>query len=232
MGWFVNCSEVLRDFLRHGYAGLSGSQLRRRLAAGDFRGHISSMCAIDCDGLGRGCLSAAGDRCDRGQGAGRGAAPTLTVEEQKLLEGLFKQGLFDPTGAERVRVKTSVRTPLANFRDVVREAWFRKGTAGATGKVIFLDGEERSVPDPSRLRPIDFIGGCRSRFARAKPVSREEVVGGVFFDRPLGKPVEEFDKSPLATAAWLHRLRHDDLAVRSAVRGKSHRRPRRKASQR
>jgi hypothetical protein len=140
---------------------------------------------------------------------------TLTVEEQKLLEGLFKQGLFDPTGAERVRVKTSVRTPLANFRDVVREAWFQKGTAGATGKVIFLDGEERSVPDPSRLRPIDFIGGCRSRFARAKPVSREEVVGGVFFDRPLGKPVEEFDKSPLATAAWLHRLRHDDLAVRA-----------------
>jgi hypothetical protein len=140
---------------------------------------------------------------------------TLTVEEQKLLEGLFKQGLFDPTGAERVRVKTSVRTPLANSRDIVREAWFQKATAGVTGRVVFLDGEERSVSDPSRLRPVDFIGGCRSRFARAQPVSREEMVVGGFPDRPLGKPVEELDKSPLATAAWLHRLGHDDLAVRA-----------------
>jgi hypothetical protein len=149
---------------------------------------------------------------------------TLTADEQKLLNGLFKQGLFDPTGAERVRVKTSVRTVEPASKYTVREAWFKAGAAGAQGKIVFIDGEERSVPNRGALETVDFIAACQSRFVNLKPEAREEMQRrAVRFHQSGREPEEirEIDRSPLATAAWLHRLGHDELAVRALSEARS-----------
>jgi hypothetical protein len=146
---------------------------------------------------------------------------TLTADEQHLLDRLFKRGLFDPTGAKRVRGKTTVRTIAAGTREAVREAWFQKGTAGAPGKIVFLDGEEKTTSNRGGFETVDFIAACRSRFARTRPAPAEQVRDRIFANQQFAKPVEEIDKSPLAIAAWLHRLGHDDLAVRALAEARA-----------
>ncbi|HET6329100.1 MAG TPA: hypothetical protein VFG04_30735 [Planctomycetaceae bacterium] len=148
---------------------------------------------------------------------GKTAAPrvTLTADERQLLDGVFKQGLFDPTGAERVRVKTSVRTVFGVSRETVREAWFRKGTGKAPGTLVFVDGEERRVSDRRTIETVDFIATCRLRFPKLVPAPPEGKRRGPLRDRRPSKPVEEIDNSPLVLAAWLYRLGHEDLAVRA-----------------
>ncbi|HEV8000420.1 MAG TPA: hypothetical protein VGP63_11100 [Planctomycetaceae bacterium] len=154
----------------------------------------------------------------------KGPAPrvTLTADERQLLDGLFKQGLIDPTGAERVRVKTSVRTSYGVTRETVREAWFRKSTDKTAGTLLFVDGEERSVSDRRGIATVDFVAKCRDRFPRVVPAPPKRKQPDADPNlRRASKPVEEIDKSPLFSAAWLYRLGHEDLAVRAFSQGMS-----------
>jgi hypothetical protein len=156
------------------------------------------------------CLAVVAIAAD--QKAGDTLRNTLTPDELKLLDGLFQRGLFDPTGAERVRVRSSARTPYGEVNNPIREAWFCKGTPARPGRLVFIDGEEQTVSDRRTLTTVDFLDACRARFPASAPKAQpRETIRRV----SETKRAEQIDRSPLAIAAWLHRLGHDDLAARA-----------------
>src|SRR2546430_15384630 len=72
--------------------------------------------------------------------------PTLTAQDKKLLDDLFKDTLFDPQGAQRVRVQVTMRTVWADTVEAEREGWYLPAAGGKPAQVVFTDGEASPLP--------------------------------------------------------------------------------------
>ncbi len=139
----------------------------------------------------------------------------LSAADQKFLDGLMQQFLFDPKGAQYVRVKTTARDVWAASRTIQREGWLVPGQDGKTARVSFTDGESIAAPSQDQIEKIDFLEQCRKRYADAeKPAAKEEDNQAVFAQMrrtALGQ-VEQRD---LTLAAWLYRLDQPELAAKA-----------------
>jgi hypothetical protein len=140
-------------------------------------------------------------------------ASTLTAEDKKYLDSLMKEFLFDPQGAERVSVKTLVRTVRGTSSEEICEGWFVRGADGAPDRVYFADGASILAPPERDRKKVDFPARCKARFA-----PRGEKDDLDFPERFRGERQRyHFDSSAedLALAAWLYRCGEDSLATQA-----------------
>ena len=135
--------------------------------------------------------------------------PSLSKDDKKLLESLLKDFLFDPKGAERVRVVLRPRTPWQPDEEV-REGWLVKAKSG--DRVYFTDGDSILAPHKSRITKVPFLAKCVELYdAKPDPEERRRVgFRGFEMPRPSGKGNEE---PTLVLAAWLYRLGEKFLAA-------------------
>jgi hypothetical protein len=151
--------------------------------------------------------------------AGPAAKATgLSAADQKLLDGLMKQFLFDPKGAPYVRVKTTCRTVWATTAEVRREGWLVPGQNGKIGTVYFADGESIAAPGKDRIEKIDFLDQCRKRYADAKKPAAEDEDNRAVFRQMHQTALGQIEQPDLALAAWLYRLDQPVLAAKALER--------------
>jgi hypothetical protein len=137
----------------------------------------------------------------------------------------MKEFLFDPKGAERVAVKTVVRSVWAGAGEVTAEGWFVAGTDGKPGRVYFTDGASIPAPPEKEMKRVDFKAACKARYAGV-PKKKDDKDGpdrdDVFRKMRLTAEGAVADDD-LALAAWLYRLGEEGLAARALAeaRGKS-----------
>jgi hypothetical protein len=147
-------------------------------------------------------------------------APVLSAADQKLLDGLLKQFLFDPQGAQYVRVKTPCRTAWAREGEVLREGWLVPGQNGKPARVFFADGESVVAPGRDRIEKLDLVDQCRKRYAEAgKPAAEDENHQGVF-QQMRRTALGQVEQSDLLLAAWLCRLDQPELAAKAVAQAR------------
>jgi hypothetical protein len=141
--------------------------------------------------------------------AGPGHNAVLTRADREYLDSLFREFLFDPRGAIRVRVVVPTGEMGRQSSDTTRDGWLVKGRRGEADRVHFTDGHSIPAPPRERIRVLAFASFCRQRYCPdpGKPVSRSR------YDEYA--EYEGRQDSDLALAAWLHRLGHDGLATRA-----------------
>ena len=159
------------------------------------------------------------------------AFPGLAEADRKLLDGLYRQFLFDPTGAEYVEIKASFRTAGGDSRPGVRNGWLVSPKAGHSARVCFADGETVPAPQAKDIKKLDIVSLCRERYgAKAPPASlagqktppRDDDADRDERFRSMGRTaIGEYDPSNLATAAWLYRLGQPELAARALQRARA-----------
>ena len=132
---------------------------------------------------------------------------------KEFIDGLFEQFLFDPTGAERVRIKTTGNTAWAESREIEREGWLVAGKKEQPARVYFTDGESMSVIDAKNITRIDFLASCQARFAEKEKLSKEDKFHERRRQRMHETAIGVYEESDLAIAAWLYRLGHKQLAL-------------------
>jgi hypothetical protein len=142
-------------------------------------------------------------RPPRASEPGPGIRARLTTEDRQYLDGLFRDFLFDPKEAFRVRVELPAPdSPW--YREYppplqTADGWLAPGPAGRPPRVYFTDGCSVPVPSANRLRFISFVAACRQRYA---PGAYHSSFASI-------------EDSHLARAAWLYRLGHETLAARA-----------------
>jgi hypothetical protein len=128
----------------------------------------------------------------------------LAREDEVLLDSLLNTFLFDPSGAERVRVL--VDSPRSRAGET-REGWLVKNKAG--DQVFFTDGEHIAAPAKEKIARVDFVAKCRKLY-EGKPDPNGAAFAGFLDSRPSGHWGEE---PTLVVAAWLYRLGKKELAA-------------------
>lgn len=157
------------------------------------------------------------------------------TEDEKLLETLLRDFLFDPQGAERVKVTLIEPSWHEGLKEVTREGWLVRDKAG--DRVYFTDGDSIPAPPEEKITKVDFIDRCKLLYATEPDSGRDDRfillrlldrVRGV--DRGVGMRRSEFplpsggvrsassrkwdEESDLVLAAWLFRLGEKNLATR------------------
>src|SRR5262249_50503070 len=137
-------------------------------------------------------------------------SPLADADKKELTE-LLKDVLFDPTGAQRVRVPVTVYSPWGGSHTIARTGWLVRGKEGAKDRVYFADGHTVVAPAEKDIKKLDFITECRERYPEnAGPKDDREV-----FRQMRQAAAGGEDDPDLAIAAWLHKLGHDDMAGRA-----------------
>ena len=145
-------------------------------------------------------------------------ATVLSAADQKLLDSLMKQFLFDPKGAQYVRVKTTCRTVWASTGEILREGWLVPGQNGKITTVCFTDGESIAAPGKDRIEKIDFLDQCRKRYADARKPAADDEDHRAVFQRMHQTALGRIEQPDLALAAWLYRLDQPALAAKALER--------------
>jgi hypothetical protein len=142
--------------------------------------------------------------------------PALTAEDKKYLDGLMKEFLFDPQGAQRVTVKVLVRSVWASSEKATAEGWLVAGKKGKPGRVHFTDGASTPAPPEKEMKKVDFKAACKARYA---PAPKKKDDKNDFFDEDFRKmrrtAVGQFETDDLVLAAWLYRLGDHRLAAQA-----------------
>src|SRR5438128_2749662 len=145
-----------------------------------------------------------------------GQGPSLTAEDKKLLDDLYKDTLFDPQGAQRVRIQVTMRTVWADTVQAEREGWYLPAAGGKPAQVVFTDGEAIPLPPGKEITKVDFLAACRQRYAPdAKGDTKDDAFGGMK-RTALGLGNE----GDLALAAWLYRLGQEKLAAQALAQAR------------
>jgi hypothetical protein len=131
--------------------------------------------------------------------------PALTAKDREFLAGLVKQFLFDPKGAQRVRVQTIRRTAWRTAQEALREGWLVAGAKDQPDRVYFTDGESIPAPGAKALTWIDFEAACQARLPAKEKVRAEADNSKEVFRRMRATAVGAVEESDLVLAAWLHR---------------------------
>lgn len=142
-----------------------------------------------------------------------GEAKKLSGDDRKYLDGLFKDFLFDPKGAERVAVKVTVRTVWGSESEDSADGWLVAGKDGKQ-RVFFIDGASIVAPPEKDRKKIDFVALCRARYDH-KPPPKDDPENDEVFGRMRRNAVGAIDNNDLANAAWLYRLGQEDLAAKA-----------------
>lgn len=137
------------------------------------------------------------------------AVQALADSDRSFLEGLLKQFLFDPQGAQRVVVPFTYRTVWAKTTEFTRAGWLVPGKLGQPARVYFTDGESIPAPPDPAVQRVDFRAACAERYANKPPSKEPRERVRQMAEAAVGQSAD----SDLALAAWLHRLGHDDLAA-------------------
>jgi hypothetical protein len=140
--------------------------------------------------------------------------PALTAEDRKYLDGLMKDFLFDPQGAERVSIKMVVRTVWTDTEVVQVGGWFVPGKGDMPGRVYFTDGASVAAPPAKEMTRIDFAAACKARYAAAPP-KKDDFDRDEIFNKMRQTALGAVADHDLALAAWLYRLGHEELAARA-----------------
>jgi len=137
----------------------------------------------------------------------------LTQSDREYLDSLFREFLFDPIGAERVRVK--VPDPRfgawSEAELTARDGWLVKGTKGEPDRVFFMDGYGITAPRADRIERVDFLAPIERFFKTRQP---PEADTGEWVQK-TAKQVLGGTDCFLPFAAWLYRLGHDDYAAQA-----------------
>lgn len=128
----------------------------------------------------------------------------LATEDERLLESLLRDFLFDPKGAERVRVVVKHQ-----YFEEKRDGWLVKKDSG--NRIFFADGESVPAPVGDKLIDVDYLARCKELFGR-KPDPAILELERINFDVP---PEHRIEHSALVHAAWLYRLGKTELAVQA-----------------
>src|SRR5205823_228609 len=85
------------------------------------------------------------------------AAPEaiLSDEARQRLDGLFKDGLFDAKGAQRVSVRVTLRSVWGMGKPITREGWLVRDRKDAAPQIYFTDGESIAAPPDKEITRID-----------------------------------------------------------------------------
>lgn len=119
----------------------------------------------------------------------------LAAADVALLDGLYRRGLFDPRGADRVRVTMRRRTASTGEVDTVVAAWRVPSGGGRPARLFGTWG--RPVPRVVRVAPADF----------AREAERAAELADARADAQAGARC-------LLLAAWACRLDRLPLAAR------------------
>jgi len=127
--------------------------------------------------------------------------PVLTQEDIAVLEGLFKEGLFDPAAANatRMRGEVELRTCWGTRERVEVPGWLVPKTENQEARFI-LDTLQEVAP-PRSARAISLLAECK------------RDLGSTLFPR-IGSTILDYQSHRLVQAAWLHRLGQPDEAAR------------------
>ncbi len=128
--------------------------------------------------------------------------PLLNAEDRAFLDGLFKDFLFDPKGAEYVVVPVEEWTFRGEKETRERAGWYVAGKEGKVGRVYFTDGESILAPEEAKRKKIDFVKECRAFY---NPKQEPELAVKSEPAYPLG--------DPLIVAASLYRLEEMELVA-------------------
>ena len=154
----------------------------------------------------------------------------LTAKDRQLLEGLFKEFLFDPEGAKRVRVKTTLRNAWAQVVPVQLEGWLVAGKGDSPARVHFIDKEASAPVGPkSEIEEIDFVAKATAELAKQPKKKKDDPWDDDTFRQMALDALGLFDLPNVVRAAWLHRLGHDDLAASALRRARAEAKLRAKA---
>src|SRR5882724_7433666 len=124
-----------------------------------------------------------------------------SAEDEKLLQGLLRDFVFDPQGAERVAANVRVRTVAAYAAQVYVQGWLVRRKEG--DRLYFTDGMSMPAPEQQLRDKIDFVAECTKRYA-----------DGAKRDLDPNDPGD----SDLIIAAWLFRLGENKLAATALAR--------------
>jgi hypothetical protein len=143
-------------------------------------------------------------------------APVLSLQDRAYLDGLVKDFLFDPRGAERVQFETLVRTVGPITLRMTERGWLVPGKNGQPGTVYWLDGPVLPPPPAGKIRRVDFIAEFHARSQGKLMVGGLSDTDPGFHPRPewveresVGQNIDDH----LAVAAWLYKLGKEDLAA-------------------
>lgn len=136
---------------------------------------------------------------------------TLSAEDEKLLQRLLGDFLFDPKGAERAQAEVRVRF-----------VWAAEGREKTQAWVKFKGADYVYLADGARVlarvgEKIDFVAVCKTLYAQAPDKTESADARGQFAQKrreALGNGGE----SDLIVAAWLYRLGEKNLAANALAR--------------
>ena len=141
--------------------------------------------------------------------------PSLTAEDKQYLDGLMREFLFDPEGAERVAVKTVARTVRATVEEITAEGWLVAGKDGKPGRVFSIDGALIPLPPNEEMRKVDFQTACGARYSDSAKKKNEKEDRDEFSQQRQRTKIGEVTADDLAFAAWLYRLGDEALSARA-----------------
>jgi CHAT domain-containing protein/Tfp pilus assembly protein PilF len=124
------------------------------------------------------------------------ARVNLGYDDREILDGLYKEFLFDPPAdAQRVRVRIRPRQAASSGdpeRVQKRMGWL---IPGAEPRVVFTDGESIPAPPEQDRTPVDFLTECKEVKEGKNDVSGDEK------------------DDALTLAAWVYRRGDEALAA-------------------
>ena len=106
----------------------------------------------------------------------------LTAEDKSFLDGLVREFLFDPRGAQRVRIKTIARFVGESAGEVTRDGWLVPAKEGQPARIYFTDGASIPAPRNKDLTQIDFVTACREYLSKAENPKRDGEDAAAAFD--------------------------------------------------
>ncbi len=142
-------------------------------------------------------------------------APTLTAEDKKFLEGLMKDFLFDPKGAERVTFKMIGPSIWGLKNEEPAEGWLVPGRDGNAARVYFADGHSIVASTAKEMTKVDFVSACRVFYVPSPRKEFEDRVEEYLTKQKMGAGAVESGTNSLALAAWLYRFGQESLAAQA-----------------
>lgn len=128
-----------------------------------------SKCVITLIVMTAAMLSARVGLTDENAAAPKKGETVLDANDQKLLEHLLKEFVFDPPAdAVFVAEPVMMRTAWGSERLVVRQGWRVAGKTGEPDRVYFCDGDSVPLAKTIKLPRLDFVALCRKRYEAKK----------------------------------------------------------------